>query len=96
MEDEYFLGDNCPHCGDEWDGYECNTCGFSDTLPVNQYETPEGNIVVCTEDQAIERGYLDFCPSCAAIITWWELEDHEMCIDCWHNKNKGDTYEKEI
>lgn len=26
--------DNCPHCGEEeeWDGYECETCGFADVV----------------------------------------------------------------
>lgn len=40
--------DNCPHCGEEdWDGYECETCGFADddidtdvTLPCPNCKKP--------------------------------------------------------
>lgn len=88
MDDEYMAELNCPHCNEEWDGYECQVCGFSDMLPQDEYETPEGNIVRCSEDQAFDRGYLYKCPSCGATITWWEMEDHGMCIECWHRKNK--------
>lgn len=81
----------CPHCGAVLDTDDCNVCGFS-LFPrdANQYETPEGNIDTCTEDEAIERGYVMNCPECGEhLITWWEKEDHGMCITCWHNKNKN-------
>ena len=39
--------DNCPHCNEEWDGYECERCGFADddidthvTLPCPQCTKP--------------------------------------------------------
>lgn len=79
----------CPNCGEYWNGYECDSCGFADELIGNQYETPSGVIVRCTEEQAIERGYISICQVCKEnIIQWWEKEDHGMCISCWHKRNK--------
>jgi hypothetical protein len=64
-------------------------CGFTEELGKNQYETPEGLIVNCTEEEAYERGYIFICPICLFNeITYWEKEDHGMCISCWHNENK--------
>ena len=84
METEY-----CPHCGEEWNGYECLTCGFAGELFGDEYETPSGTIVRCTEEEAFERGYIFTCPVCNdTVIQWWEMEDHGMCIHCWHNKNR--------
>lgn len=81
--------ESCPHCGEEWEGYECHICGFAD-IDGNHYETPEGNIVKCSEEEAIERGYILTCPVCQdKLITWWEQEDHGMCIECWHKKHKN-------
>ncbi len=77
----------CPHCGEEWGGYECDVCGFSDVLLKDEYETPEGNITFCSIEQAFERGYIYDCPTCDNVIMWWEMEDHGRCIECWHNKN---------
>lgn len=81
-EDE--ISENCPHCNNPWDGYECDTCGYAEMLVKNEYETPEGNIVFCSDEQALERGYICHC-NCGNIITWWEKEDHGVCIECWHN-----------
>ena len=77
-----------PNCNELWDGTECFTCGFTDGLPDGTYETPEGNIVVCTEEEAFSAGYISICPECLyEIITWWEKEDHGMCLSCWHKKH---------
>jgi hypothetical protein len=84
------INNECPSCGEEWGGVECITCGFAQGLNCNQYETPDGLIVSCTEEEAYEKGYIAICPTCLFNeITWWEKEDHEMCIECWHRKNKG-------
>lgn len=78
----------CPHCGEEWSGYECDVCGFADTPFGNEYETPEGNVVRCTEDEALEKGYAKFCPECKeSVVPYWEIEDVGMCVTCWHKKN---------
>lgn len=76
----------CPNCGHQMDGYDCFECGYcSLNLEDNEYETPEGNIVHCTEEEAMERGYIAVCPACGEnLITWWEKEDHGKCITCWH------------
>lgn len=80
--------ERCPHCGDlEWNGYDCLNCGFGSELPIGQYETPEGNIVNCTEDEAFENGYIYEC-ECGSTILWWEQRDHGSCIHCWHEKNR--------
>lgn len=79
----------CPSCGDFQSGSECDNCGFSYLYGGQKpYETPEGNIVNCTEEEALEEGYISMCPMCGEhIITWWELEDHGMCINCWHRRH---------
>ena len=79
--------ETCPQCGgNEWNGYDCIDCGFGLDLPVNQYETPEGNIVSCSEEDAYKNGYIFDC-ECGNRILWWEMQDHGTCITCWHNKN---------
>lgn len=88
MEEEYT--ERCPNCNEEWGGYECDTCGFADSLPKNEYESPTGFIDTCTEEEALLRGYLYICPKCESYITWWEHEDHGVCIDCWHSQNMID------
>ena len=84
--EEYEISGGCPQCGEAWNGYECDDCGFADLLPLNEYETKDGIIVYCSEELALERGYIYTC-ECGSTITWWEKEDHGMCIDCWHRKN---------
>lgn len=78
----------CPVCGEEWNGYECDNCGFADEILGEEYETPDGIIVRCTEEEAMERGYIFICPICNDnVIQWWEREDHGMCIECWHKRH---------
>ncbi len=78
----------CPNCGEEWNGYECDSCGFADDLGTEEYETPHGTIVTCTEEEAFRNGYIAHCPVCKDnVIQWWELQDHGMCIECWHRRN---------
>lgn len=87
---EYWNYDNCPSCGENWDGNECEVCGFADNLLDNEYESPEGNIVQCTEEEAFEQGYISICPTCCYhVITWWEKEDHGVCIECWHKQHRN-------
>lgn len=88
MDEEHYV--SCPHCGnEEFDGFECYECGFADTLLNSEYETPEGNIVFCSEDTALKEGYIYNCPVCNNhTIMWWEKEDIGMCIECWHKKHK--------
>lgn len=91
--------DICPACGHEYNGYECDNCGFADNLEqgLNQYETPSGNIVWCSEEEAFEREYINICPACCFnVITWWEMEDHGMCIECWHRKHTAALTEDKI
>lgn len=79
---------NCPNCNDPWNGEECFTCGFADDLPQNEYKTPEGSIVQCTEEQAFEQGLILICPVCCYnIVVWWEMDDHGCCIECWHRNH---------
>lgn len=90
------LMNRCPNCNEEMDGYDCYTCGYcSLNLDDNEYETHEGNIVHCSEDEAFQRGYIHMCPVCGEnIITWWEMEDHSNCVTCWHSdREKGLTIE---
>lgn len=80
----------CPSCDEEWGGVECINCGYAESLDGNQYETPDGLIVTCSEEQAFEKGYISICPVCLFNqITWWEKNDHGKCIECWHKQNKG-------
>jgi len=82
--------ERCQHCGEcDFNGLDCMTCGFGLELPLNQYETPSGNIVTCTEEEAFDNGYITKCPHCGDTILWWEMEDHGSCITCWHVKNKS-------
>jgi hypothetical protein len=79
---------SCPSCGTIMLFGECDECGFAEGLTAGNYETPEGNIVTCSEEEAYERGYISICPECLfQEITWWEREDHGMCITCWHKRN---------
>lgn len=83
--------DICPACGSEFDGHQCDVCGFADQLGGNQYESKSGAIVYCSEEEAFERGYVYICPACCFnVITWWEMEDHGMCIECWHKKHEAE------
>lgn len=78
----------CPHCGEEWGGYECDLCGFADIPSGNEYETQEGNIVRCTEEEALDAGYLKLCPICTeSVVPFWEVDDVGMCVKCWHKQN---------
>lgn len=81
------LNDLCPNCGETMEGYDCFSCGYcSLEMNDNEYETPQGNIVHCTEEEAFDNGYIHICPECMYnIITWWEMEDHGKCIECWHS-----------
>lgn len=87
------MNDNiCPNCGEEIIEYDCLSCGYcSLDLDAGTYETPEGNIVNCTEEEALEKGYIFECPSCGNIITYWEKEDHGKCIECWHDDREVTT-----
>lgn len=81
----------CPECGSLMYDHDCEVCGFSN-FPEgrDEYETPQGTIAHCTEEEALDAGYIMLCPTCAEqVITWWENEDHGCCITCWHSKNKG-------
>lgn len=85
MED---LMNKCPNCGEDMDFYDCHSCGYcSLDLDCNEYETPEGNITACTEEQAYERGYIFDC-ECGNQIQWWEKEDHGKCVSCWDKDNR--------
>lgn len=82
--------DVCPQCGEEFNGYECDNCGFADLIgdSKNQYEARNGNIIWCTEEEAFDKGYISICPSCCYnVVSWWEMDDHGMCIECWHKKH---------
>lgn len=81
---------HCPNCNAEMDGFDCYNCGYcSLELDDNEYETPEGNIAYCTEDEALENGYIYMCPHCGEkIITWWEMRDHGKCVTCWDVDNR--------
>lgn len=79
----------CPNCNEDWNGVACEACGFAIEIGANEYETPEGNIAHCTEEEAFERGYISICPECLFnVITHWEKEDHGKCIECWHKVNQ--------
>lgn len=78
----------CPSCGSEYNGMECDTCGFADQLEGNQYETRSGIIIYCSEEEAFDRGLIHICPVCCYnVVSWWEMDDHGMCIECWHKKH---------
>lgn len=79
---------NCPVCDASMLDWECDRCGYASSLAAEQYETPEGDIVNCSEEEAFDRGYIFICPvDCFNVITWWEMEDHGCCIECWHKNN---------
>lgn len=82
--------ENCPSCGEEWDGYECQNCGLADIENVGEYDTPNGMIAYCSEEDAFAMGYVSICTVCCYnVIKWWETEDHGMCIECWHKRNEN-------
>ncbi len=86
MENEF-----CPHCNAvEWDGYECVTCGYSEIGTVDgEYETRSGVIIECTEEEAFDNGLIHICPQCTYnVITWWQLDDHGKCVECWHKERQ--------
>ncbi len=81
----------CPDCGAEIYDSFCEYCGYDETrFADNQYEARNGTIVSCSHDEAMQMGIIYNCPICEDnTITWWEMDDHGMCVSCWHRKNKG-------
>ena len=80
----------CPKCGKESEQYDapssliwnwdCEHCGWKDDK--HYYEGKNNTIWLLTKKEARKKKLISDCPKCKKIMTWWEKEKIEVCIDC--------------
>jgi uncharacterized protein (DUF983 family) len=99
MGDRYYRYFPCPECGKEVEEYDapsclqhsshCDACGWDDGL--NYYEDVIGDsidIVMCSEEKAIEEGLINKCPKCKKMVmTRWEKKEYKKCYSCAHKND---------
>lgn len=86
----------CPNCKKETEQYDapscliwswnCEHCGWKDDRVY--FEDRVGNIHLCTEQEAKEKGYILVCPKCVEDMTASEDEVYGMCYQCKQKVDK--------
>jgi hypothetical protein len=68
----------------------CEKCGWTDGL--GYYDSPTGDdrfseLILCTEEKALELGLIMRCPVCKEMMTWWENRTGGCCRSCECNRH---------